>query len=161
MIIVEYIPLLIFLPIVNCTIGTYLNEDTGIFLGVPNYQLITPVNVTELHSVISVLNDTNQALRNHEIKIKIDIQNQDCYFEDYGLSCWFEIPQFWMLSEIRADIKSMTSKSPSTAQARLSRTKPEGPGRFNDGGLFGEICYGQIKDHLGMLSIIVYMVLGL
>ena len=111
--------------------------------------------------VISVLNFTNQALRNHEIKIKIDIQNQDCYFEDYGLSCWFEIPQFWILSEIRADIKSMTSKSPSTAQARLSRTKPEGPGRFNDGGLFGEICYGQIKDHLGMLSIIVYMVLGL
>ena len=55
----------------------------------------------------------------------------------------------------------MKSKSPSTAQSRLSRTKPEGPGIFSDGGLFGEILYGQIKDNLGMSSIIVHMVLGL
>ena len=156
MFIVEYI--LIFLPVANCNIGTYLNEDTGIFLGVPNYKLITPVNFTQLHTVISVLNNTNQALRNHDIKKKIDIQNQECYFEDYGVSCWFEIPRFWILSEIRADIKGMKSKSPSTAQSRLSRTKPEGPGIFSDGGLFGEIFYGQIKDNLGMSSIIVYMV---
>ena len=70
-----------------------------------------------------------------------------------SLSCWFEIPQFWILTEIRADIKSMTSKSLSTAQARLSSSKPEGPGRFNDGGVFGEIFYGQIEDLLGMSSI--------
>jgi hypothetical protein len=47
----------------------------------------------------------------------------------------------------------MTSKSLSTAQARLSSSKPEGPGRFNDGGVFGEIFYGQIEDLLGMSSI--------
>ena len=82
MCIVKYILLFTLLPIVTCSFGTHFQTDRGIFLGVPNYELIIPVNVSEVHTVISVLNDTHQALMNHDFKMIINIQNQECFFED-------------------------------------------------------------------------------
>jgi hypothetical protein len=102
MCIVKYILLFTLLPIVTCSFGTHFQTDRGIFLGVPNYELIIPVNVSEVHTVISVLNDTHQALMNHDFKMIINIQNQECFFEDYGLRKCFNKKNLFMEFSIMA-----------------------------------------------------------